>query len=554
MKSIWFESRSPMQADAFEQDCSYDVVVVGAGLTGLTTALLLSRGGLNVAVLEARTLGAVTTGNTTAKLSLLQGTVLSGIRRHFSEEIVQAYVEGNREGQAWMLRYLKEQKVAVQRRDAYSYATSDSGRATLEREAQVARAAGLEASFVEDVALPYPTRGALRLPEQAQFHPMEVLEALATDLRSRGARIVQGVRVRDVSVGTRATVHTDQGTNQAQHVILATGTPILDRGLYFAKLEPSRSYAAAYRIPVASAALPRGMYLSVDQPPRSLRTVPVDGEELLVVGGNGHPVGKPISEQAKVADLDQWTRQWFEGAEPTHHWSAQDYRSANMVPFVGKLPRGGGNIHVATGYNKWGMTNAVAAALSLSADILGGNIPWAQTLSHRITGATDLVEGARINAAVAGKLAKGWLGAVFNDEDDSRRRHGHPEAPEAVPGPAGHDEPENENQQPGQQSSSSTSGTGQDAPGEGEGRISRRGLLPIAVSTVGDRTCRVSGVCTHLGGILSWNDAEKSWDCPLHGSRFSFDGQLLEGPATQDLKMFDADDAPTPEVPAGPES
>ncbi len=553
MKSIWLDHRPPMETDVFEANGSSDVVVVGAGLTGLTTALLLSRGGLSVTVLEARTIGAVTTGHTTAKLSLLQGTVLSGIRRHFSEQTVQAYVEGNREGQAWMLRYLAERKVAVQRRDAYSYATTDSGRATLEREAQVARAAGLEATFVEEVGLPYPTRGALHLPDQAQFHPLEVLEALATDLRSRGVRIVQGVRVRNVSVGTQATVHTDQGTNRAQHVILATGVPILDRGLYFAKLEPSRSYATAYRLPATSGALPRGMYLSVDQPARSLRTVPTAGGELLLVGGNGHPVGKPISEKAKVADLDEWTGQWFPGAEPTHHWSAQDYRSANMVPFVGKLPRGGGNIHVATGYNKWGMTNAVAAALRLSADILGGNIPWAQTLSHRITGPTDLVEGAKLNAAVAGKLAKGWLGAVFNDEDDSRRRHGHPEEPEAVPGPTGHDEPENENPQPGQLSSPAPR-TEQDVPGEGEGRMLRRGLHPVALSTVGGRTCRVSGVCTHLGGILSWNDAEKSWDCPLHGSRFSFDGQLLEGPATEDLKMLDADGAPTLEAPAGPES
>jgi glycine/D-amino acid oxidase-like deaminating enzyme/nitrite reductase/ring-hydroxylating ferredoxin subunit len=500
MTSLWLDGRRPATTDRFEVGARYDCVVVGAGLTGLVTALLLARSGMRVAVLEARFVGAVTTGNTTAKLSLLQGTVLSSMREHFSARVVRAYVEGNREGQEWLLRYLTEHRVPFQRRDAYTYAGTADGAALLAAELRASRRAGLDVVQTADTDLPFETHGALRLADQAQFDPMDVLDALARDLRSRGGVIVERTRVEDVRFADPAIVFTSRGSVYADRVILASGVPVLDRGLYFAKLLPSRSYAMAFRVPGAPGSIPSGMYLSVDAPGRSLRNVPVAGETRLIVGGNGHAVGKNPSPLRSVQDLAAWTDRWFPGAELTHRWSAQDYQSANMVPFVGWLPRGRGRIFLATGYNKWGMTNAVAAALTLAADILGGHLPWARTLHHRVTGPTDLATGARFNADVAATLGRGWLRV---------------ESGSKAPGGA--------------------------RPAEGHGVVVRRGLRPVAVSTVDGVTCRVSAVCTHLGGIVAWNDAERSWDCPLHGSRFSSDGTVLEGPAVKDLTVLGRD-------------
>ncbi|MFF0944016.1 FAD-dependent oxidoreductase [Kocuria sp. CPCC 205300] len=498
MKSVWLDTYEvPSTAtDEFVPGDRYDTVVAGAGLTGLTTAVLLARAGQRIAVLEARSVGAVTTGNTTAKLSLLQGATLSQIRRHQSDEVLRAYVEGNREGMSWLVRHLEERGVPFQRRSAYTYATTSRGTARLRKELEAARAADLHVSWTGDTGLPYAVAGAITLPDQVQFHPMEVLGSLVAELRERGGTLVEGVRINGAGFRSPLTVQTSAGSVEADRLVLATGTPVLDRGGYFAKLSPNRSYALTYRVPGAPESIPEGMYISADSPTRTLRTVPLDGEELLLVGGNDHVVGRSASPQAAVDDLEEWTQRHFPGAERTHAWAAQDYQSVNLVPFIGTLPRGGGNIYLATGYNKWGMSNAVAAAIALSAEILGGSVPWAATLGRRVTTPSDILTSLRFNAGVGVNAPKDWLKAELRE----------------LPG---------------------------EAPGEGEGVVGRRKGRPVAASTVDGRTCRVSGVCTHLGGVLRWNDAERSWDCPLHGSRFAADGALLEGPAVKDLPRVD---------------
>ena len=493
MESLWFATHPPAtpEPSAFEDGDRFDTVIAGAGLTGLATALLLARSGQRVAVVEARSVGAVTTGHTTAKVSLLQGLVLSDILGHQSEEVLRAYVEANREGQSWLLRLLEDHGIGYQRRPAYTYATTESGRRALEGELDAGLRGGLDVGWAKDTELPFPVTGALLLPDQAQVHPLEVLDVLAAELRRHGGRIFEGVRLTDARTNAAdAPVRavTTGGDLRTDRVILATGIPVLDRGGYFAKVVPLRSYATAYTV----GSPPQGMSLGVDEPTRSLRSVPtVDGERL-IVGGNGHVSGRSSSERAAVEDLEAWTKEHFPGAERTHAWSAQDYRASDRVPFVGRMPRTSGRVFVATGYNKWGMTNAVAAALTLSAQILEGSMPWASALRNRGS-LPKLMGGVRPNASVAYVLAKDWSQATLH----------------ALPA---------------------------EDPPEGAGLVGRgpRGK-PVAVSTVDGVTCRVSGVCAHLGGVVRWNDAERTWDCPLHGSRFAPDGTLLEGPATGDL-------------------
>lgn len=488
--SLWRAGAARVPSDEFEPEAHYDDVIVGAGLSGLTTALLLQRSGRRVLVLEAREVGAVTTGNTTAKLSLLQGSHLSMIAARNIPAVTQAYVAANLAGFRWLVDYLETAGVPVQRRTAYSYAQTPDGVDAVLKEHATARRFGLATRLVGTLDVPFPSTAAVALDDQAQFDPMEALTALAADFRAAGGTLVQGVR----ALGMRATapvrVRTSAGTVTGERAYVLTGTPILDRGLYFAKVVALRSYAVAFR---TSAPLPDGMYLSVDEPSRSVRDVERDGERLLLIGGNGHTVGRRSATSEAVDDLIAWTRRSFPGAEPVAQWSAQDYEPFHRVPFVGWLPRGRGRIFLATGYDKWGMTNAVQAALTLVADLKGETPAWAKTLHRRPTLPRVVVDGLGAGAAVGAWYARGWFSAL------------------RAPRSAGI------------------------IPREGQGSLARDGVQPVAISTVDGRRCAVSAVCSHLGGIVTWNDSERSWDCPLHGSRFAADGAVLEGPAVNPL-------------------
>jgi glycine/D-amino acid oxidase-like deaminating enzyme/nitrite reductase/ring-hydroxylating ferredoxin subunit len=478
------------------------VAIVGAGLTGLCTAVMLARRGVRPLVLEARHVAAGTTGHSTAKLSLLQGAMYSGIAGHHGDAVVRAYGQMQRAGQEWLLAFCQAAGVPVQQRDAWTYAVTAKGARTVAKEAQATTTAGLAVEPTTSTELPFEVRAALRLPDQAQFDPVDVCIALRDELVSLGGTVVEGVTVTGVQVGSGgesdepATLQTSAGDVRARKVVLASGMPVLDRGLYFAKLEPQRSYALAYRMP-PGAALPQGMYLSVDSPSRSVRTAPHEDGELLVIGGNGHVVGRSSSPNAAVADLDAWTGEHFPGAALAWSWAAQDYQAAGKVPFVGAMPRSHGRMLLATGFNKWGMTNAPAAAQMLVADLLDGGaastLPWAKPLRTRITTPRDLASGVELNGSVGWRMVRDWAGHLLPHRGSAPR------------------------------------------PAEGEGRVDG-GPRPVGTCTVAGQTHRVDAVCPHLGGILSWNDSDLSWDCPLHGSRFSADGHRLEGPALRDLE------------------
>ena len=473
-----------------------DVAVVGGGITGLITALLLQWEGLDVVLIDRHRVGTGVSGHTTAKLSSLHQLTYARLRSSFGEDGARTYGEANEAGLARIAGLVDELGIDCdfRRRPNFTYAASDEDLPRVEAEVEAARAAGLPASFVEEVPLPFPTAGAIRVDDQAEFHPVKFLAGLAGALELAGCRIFEHTCATGVREGTPCRVETTGGDITAEHVVLATHFPFLDRGLFFARIHAERSYCLAARLDDPP---PEGMFISASPPTRSIRSHPVVGEELLIVGGEGHKVGQGGPTGPRYRALEQFARERFPVAAVDYRWSTQDNVSVDHVPLVGKITPLSRRTYTATGFRKWGLAMGAAAAELITDAIAGREHPWQGFFdSNRlapIPAARDLVTE---NANVA-----------FHFFADRLTRR----AADSL-----------------------------DELGPGEGKVVSRHGRQVAVSRDGRGAVHaVSARCPHLGCIVAWNDAERSWDCPCHGSRFAQDGSVLHGPAVSPLEPRD---------------
>ena len=445
LRSLWYEGRERPERPALDGDITADVVVVGAGIVGLTTALLLEREGASVAVLEMRHVAAGATGYNTAKLSSLHGLAYTRLSKKLGRERARTYGEANEAGIARVFELAEELGIDcdLARKPHYAYSEDASDVDEVREEAEVAGELGLPATFVEELDLPFPVAGAVRFSEQAEFHPVKYVDGLAAALRGP---LHERTRVTGVD-GTR--VNTAGGARvSAAHVVVATHLSFLDRGLYFARCHPERSYVVAGKVSDP----PHGMYLSTESPAHSIRA---HGEWLLV-GGESHKTGQ-ADEAERYGRLEAWARERF-GLEPELRWATQDQMPLDGVPYVGRHDPVSSGLWVATGFKKWGLAMGTAAAELLSAQIGGRDHAWA-----------ELFDPNRVRPLASGP--------TFVKENAN-----------------------------------------------------------VALRFVGDRvTNRGAPRCTHLGCLLRWNEAEETWDCPCHGSRFAASGEVMEGPATRPL-------------------
>jgi glycine/D-amino acid oxidase-like deaminating enzyme/nitrite reductase/ring-hydroxylating ferredoxin subunit len=487
--SIWLSTGSVTAFPRLEGERAADVVVVGAGIAGLCIAAACRDAGMTVIVLERHGIGEGTTARSTVKASAAHGLRASRIAEAKGDEAATTYLRSQQAGLDRLEALVHRYAVPCdwEHRRHVIYATAEDRWPDLERELDLERSAGLDVSLVDDVGLPFAHAGGLIVERQAQFHPLRLARGLAEGLRIDGVELYEHSAVDRVEHDPTS-VHTEQGSVRAEAIVVATHEPITPDGLFFAKQAPERDYCLAGRV---RGSAPAEMYLSVDEPTRSIRTVRHDGEDLLIVAGEHHRVGEEPETLARWERLEAWAASHFGGFERRFAWSAQDPTTIDLVPHIGRAG-GRDDLFVATGFGRWGFTNAAVAGEVIAALLSGREHPW-----------IALYDADR---------SHGWRGvrsALGHNLDVARRFVG-------------------------DRLRTDMTSLGALAPGAGAVVRTDAGNVAVHVDRQGDLHA-VSAICTHLGCVVRWEAAANSWACPCHGSRFTPDGEVIEGPATENL-------------------
>jgi len=431
MHSLWSETVTFPSFEALNKNMKTDVLIIGGGITGILTAHYLQQAGVNYILVEEDTICSGITKNTTAKITSQHGLIYHKIAKKYGIDAAGLYLEAN-EAALWEYRKLtKEFLCDFVNETNYVYTLTRPDK--LEQELDTLKKLRFPAEFAENLPLPFHTAGAIAFPNQAKFHPLKFLAELAKPLH-----IYEHTKVQEL-VGTLAV--TNHGKIQADRIIVTTHFPFLNKhGSYFLKLYQHRSYVLALK----DAPKPKGMYVDEADKGLSFRT----HQNLLLLGGGGHRTGK---QGGNYNELRCFADKHFPDAREVYHWATQDCMTLDDMPYIGQYSKHTPNLYVATGFNKWGMTSAMVAALLLRDLITGKKTPYADVFSPS-------------RSIWHPKLFLNGFESSVNLLTPTRKR------------------------------------------------------------------------CPHLGCALKWNKAEHTWDCPCHGSRFTSKGEVIDNPATDDLK------------------
>lgn len=494
--SLWQDSQGAFQSSHFgSTETVYDVIIVGGGITGLSTALLLQESGKNCLLLEAANLGFGTTSGTTAHLNTLLDTPYTQIEKNFSEEKSRQVADAAAAALNLVKRNVEKYSIecGLQEADAWLFSADDKEDKELSEIAEAARRAGLDLVFTTELPIRVPFKRAIRVAGQGKFNPIDYIYGLAKAFEQAGGIIMQHCRVANVQQKENVQADTSKGVFKGVDLVYATHVPP-GINLLHLRCAPWRSYAMAVKL--ADENYPEGLIYDMKDPYFYYRTQVVQGQPYLIAGGVDHKTGEEEYSERSFEELEAHVRKYFEIEEVAYRWSSQYFEPTDGLPYIGRLPGHAEHVYVATGFGGNGMTYSAVSALTLKAMILGEESPYISLFDpNRLKPVAGFTNFIAHNVDVV----KNFAGRLFSAEKLGE-----------LAGLA-----------------------------EGEGKVVKYEGEKIGIYKDEQGGIHaIDPVCTHMKCEVKWNAAELSWDCPCHGARYSVDGKVLTGPADRDLEKI----------------
>lgn len=498
-KSIWMATADTPSQGRLTENIRTDVCIIGAGIAGLTTAYMLAREGRSVVVLDDGPIGGGMTGRTTAHLTNAFDDRYLEIEKLHGVENSRLTAASHTAAIDKVEEIVRTENIACdfERVHGFLFAAPPHDEKLLDDELVAAHRAGLE--YVEKVERApvdsFDTGPALHFPRQAQFHPLTYLSGLTQAIRRNGGRLFGQTHATRIEGGAEARVETSHGpVVTCDVIVVATNTPVNDRVAIHTKQAPYVTYVIGAAVPQGS--ITRALYWDTLDPYHYVRLQRDNDRDILIVGGEDHKTGQANDCGLRFARLEHWTRERFPQIGAVEfRWSGQVMEPADYLAFIGRNPLDSDNVFIATGDSGQGMTHGTIAGMLLSDLIQGRKNRWENLYSPSRVTLRAMKEYAGENINVAGQFADYITAGDIDSVDELK---------------------------------------------PGQGAIMREGLSKVAVyRDDSGRVHKRSAVCPHMGCVVAWNSCEKTWDCPCHGSRFTAEGRVYNGPANSDLSAVD---------------